>query len=73
MNHEKRATKFHSTRTRNTNFHSTRNRNTDFHSTRNEILTLTQLAIEMEKRKVAGCLDPITRQLITFDDDEDLE
>ena len=27
-------------------------------------------AVEMEKRKVAGCLDPITRELITFDDDE---
>ena len=28
--------------------------------------------IEREKRKVHGCLDPLTRSLVTFEDEEDL-
>jgi len=31
------------------------------------------LAIEMEKRKISGCLDPLTKGLSTFDDQTDLE
>ena len=27
---------------------------------------------EIERRKVAGCLDPLTKDLITFTDEEDL-
>ena len=27
-------------------------------------------ALDREKRKVAGCLDQLTRRLITFDDEE---
>jgi hypothetical protein len=27
---------------------------------------------EIERRKVAGCLDPLTKDLITFADEEDL-
>jgi voltage-gated sodium channel len=30
-------------------------------------------ALEIEKRKVKGCLDPLTNELITFVDDEDLQ
>ena len=28
---------------------------------------------ELDKRKVKGCLDPLTKELITFEDDDDLE
>ena len=30
-------------------------------------------AIELEKRKVRGCLDQLTRSLITFEDQDDLQ
>ena len=29
-------------------------------------------AMEAEKRKIKGCLDPLTKDLVTFEDDEDL-
>ncbi len=28
---------------------------------------------ELDKRKVKGCLDPLTKELITFEDNDDLE
>ena len=31
------------------------------------------MAIEKEKRKISGCLDPLAKMLTTFDDQQDLE
>jgi hypothetical protein len=32
-----------------------------------------EMRIEVDKRKVKGCLDPFTKELITFEDNDDLE
>ena len=31
-----------------------------------------QDALEIERRKITGCLDPLTQSLINFEDEEDL-
>ena len=42
------------------------------HVTREKANIARAEAIEAEKRKVKGCLDPLTKDLVTFEDDEDL-